>query len=404
MAKIYLCGHTGSVNRGCEAIIRSTVKILQDLGENDINLITFNIEDDKRMGLDKIVNVLPYPKMNVFEKAYNYMQRRLFKNNKWYAERIYKKLFKSIKPGDICFNIGGDTYCYGTPYLSYALNDVAKNKGVSNIFWGCTIEEDTARRKEMVEDLNKYRYIAVREKLSEQIFNNCIEDKKKIMKICDPAFHLETIQVDLPKNFIENNTLGINISPMVISKVDDTSDMVYQNVFELINYVIEKTDMNICLIPHVYNVEKCLEDYKTHQKIYERYKNCDRVSIVDKELSCTQLKYLISKCRFFIGARTHTTIAAYSSGVPCLALSYSLKSRGIATDLFGTDKGYTLAYKEIKNAERLRDLFIETLLDREDEIRNIYREKLPAYKQSVLEATSKMLRSLDFERKEGQVD
>jgi polysaccharide pyruvyl transferase WcaK-like protein len=39
----------------------------------------------------------------------------------------------------------------------------------------------------------------------------------------------------------------------------------------------------------------------------------------------------------FIGARTHATIAALSSGVPTLSLSYSNKSKGINRDIFGNE-------------------------------------------------------------------
>jgi len=37
----------------------------------------------------------------------------------------------------------------------------------------------------------------------------------------------------------------------------------------------------------------------------------------------------------FAGARTHSTIAALSSGVPTLSFAYSIKARGINRDLFG---------------------------------------------------------------------
>ena len=65
----------------------------------------------------------------------------------------------------------------------------------------------------------------------------------------------------------------------------------------------------------------------------EKYKDSGRVCIVD-DCNCMQLKYDISKCRFFVGARTHATIAAYSTCVPTLVVGYSVKSRGIARDLF----------------------------------------------------------------------
>ena len=111
--------------------------------------------------------------------------------------------------------------------------------------------------------------------------------------------------------------------------------------------------MNICLIPHVYNIEKNLEDIRMLKPVYEKFKSTGRISIVDKELSCTQLKYIISKCRFFIGARTHSTIAAYSTGVPTLVLGYSIKSRGIAKDLFGNEKDYAISWKDLKYKEQL---------------------------------------------------
>ena len=54
-----------------------------------------------------------------------------------------------------------------------------------------------------------------------------------------------------------------------------------------------------------------------------------------------------------MGARTHSTIAAYSSGVPTLVIGYSVKSRGIATDLFGTTEGYVLPVQEIRDTDSL---------------------------------------------------
>ena len=46
--------------------------------------------------------------------------------------------------------------------------------------------------------------------------------------------------------------------------------------------------------------------------------------------NCMVIKGYISRCELFIGARTHATIAAYSTGVPTLVLGYSVKARGIA--------------------------------------------------------------------------
>ncbi|MBO5622010.1 MAG: polysaccharide pyruvyl transferase family protein, partial [Butyrivibrio sp.] len=56
---------------------------------------------------------------------------------------------------------------------------------------------------------------------------------------------------------------------------------------------------------------------------------------------------------FFVGARTHSTIAAYSSNVPTLVIGYSVKSRGIATDLFGDYTHYVLPVQEISEPDEM---------------------------------------------------
>ena len=75
-----------------------------------------------------------------------------------------------------------------------------------------------------------------------------------------------------------------------------------------------------------------------------------------------ELKGYIARCRFFIGARTHSTIAAYSSGVPTLVLGYSVKSKGIAKDLFGTYENYVLTVQQLKEYSELGRAFKSIML------------------------------------------
>lgn len=52
---------------------------------------------------------------------------------------------------------------------------------------------------------------------------------------------------------------------------------------------------------------------------YEKYKNTQRVKLIDDELlNARQLKGIISQCNIFIGARTHSIVAAYSTCVPAI--------------------------------------------------------------------------------------
>lgn len=48
-----------------------------------------------------------------------------------------------------------------------------------------------------------------------------------------------------------------------------------------------------------------------------------------EDAPCGDLKGYISRCRFLVAARTHASIAAYSTGVPALVAGYSVKARGL---------------------------------------------------------------------------
>ena len=89
-----------------------------------------------------------------------------------------------------------------------------------------------------------------------------------------------------------------------------------------------------------------------------------------------QLKGYISRCRFFVGARTHATIAAYSSNVPTLVLGYSIKSLGIATDLFGTDENYVIPVQKLQEKEDLAGA-LQWIIKNENEIKKQLEEVIP---------------------------
>lgn len=383
--KYFLCGNSGIINRGCEAIIDSTVKVL-NCDNGNVYLATFAPNQDyslvSRTGIN-MISYNPYP-----SSLYRYFcvgMRRIFKKSLIGLHSIQKPLFDRMTNEDISLNIGGDTYCYNRPINSLMLNKYTNKHKIKNILWCCSIEKNSIN-KEIFKDLNRYSYVFAREQLTVENLLSIGIPKEKIVKVCDPAFFLDTQQTELPNNFIENNTVGLNLSEMVIN---GQNPHIYENIIKTINYILENTSMNVCLIPHVYNVEKETNDFGILKKLYQDI-NSNRVSLIDSELNCRQLKYIISKCRFFIGARTHSTIAAYSSQIPTLVLGYSIKSKGIATDLFGTYKDFVIPYTEITEQNEILSAF-KKMVENEDKIKAIYRSVLPEYKKQLTDAISKYL-------------
>ena len=85
----------------------------------------------------------------------------------------------------------------------------------------------------------------------------------------------------------------------------------------------------------------------------------------------------------FIGARTHATIAAYSSCVPTLVVGYSVKAKGIAKDLFGTYDNYVIPVQQLESEDALIDAF-QWMADYEEDIRKHLKEIIPGIVQEAL--------------------
>ena len=75
-----------------------------------------------------------------------------------------------------------------------------------------------------------------------------------------------------------------------------------------------------------------------------------------------------------MGARTHATIAAYSTGVPTLVIGYSVKARGIAKDLFGTEDGFVLPVQTLSGSTDIVKVFCD-IMSEEDNIRQVLASK-----------------------------
>lgn len=170
--------------------------------------------------------------------------------------------------------------------------------------------------------------------------------------------------------------IGINVSSLIgDGRYGVSEEMVLRSMKEMIDAVLRQTSLKICFIPHV----KKDADLSVLRKLDRYVGDRERALLIDREdLSAVQKKYIISNCRLFVGARTHATIAAYSSMVPTLVIGYSVKSVGIATDLFGTADGFVVPISEFRDPGRLAAAF-RRFLERETEIRAQLEARIPSY-------------------------
>ena len=416
--QIILYMHAGSGNHGCEAIVNSLCHMMKE----DAVLVSYRGNEDWQYTLKELCEIKQERRFEDHKLAhlFYYAYHMITKDAASFLRYRYGDIFKQpMSP--LAISIGGDNYCYDSMLSDLRLGNLAfTKKGTKTVLLGCSIEPELLKKGQetqsnpILEDLSHYHLIIARESLTyealcdafakrrEQSNSNnnssnnsnnnrnilnirstsniqITPDFPRIVQIPDPAFTLGYVRKKVPDGFWKGNTVGVNVSPL-IQKSESVPGITMKCYEELIEWIIERTDMQIALIPHV--VWKNNDDRKPLSELYEKYKSTERlVQIPDG--SCEELKGYISQCRFFVGARTHATIAAYSTCVPTLVVGYSVKAAGIAQDLFGSQEHYVLPVQSLKDPQDLVCEF-QWLMEQENSIREHLQKKIPDYQEQAL--------------------
>lgn len=385
---IHLLSHKDSGNRGCEAITRGTMQILS-IDKKDAVAYTNDLALDSSLGLDKIVTLKAIHssanKPSFFFRLKRKICRKFNKEKLFIYSSEYKKVLKSIKQDDIELSTGGDMFCYDNNEVIY-INDVLHKKGVKTILWGCSVGKENLT-PEKIATLKKFSKIIARESLTIEVLSPIV-GSDKIALVPDPAFVLNSDECKLPDYFSgSENCIGLNLSNFVGEDVSFDSPFA-QNICRLIDYVISESSMHIVLIPHVF--WKGQDDRIVCRMIEEKYFKTGRVHYLDTEkLGYCQIRYIIGNCRYFLGARTHAMISAYSMAVPAVALGYSIKSRGIARDL-GLDPQLVVNCKNLLGENDILKAFLY-LQNNENKIKEIYGKNLEQYRKKAYDAKNEFL-------------
>lgn len=372
MDQLVMYLHGGSGNHGCEAIVNSTCHMIEDIPKL---LVTNSEEEDRTYSLEPLCDILQERKIaeHFVVHVWYYVWRAVFRDPESFMRyRFRQVLGKNRSP--LYVSIGGDMYCYEASRREAIVANSTFNKaGSKTILWGCSIEPELLKDPEVVADMHKYALITPRESITMQALKEAgVDENVKLYP--DPAFALQPEKAELPHGFAVGKTIGINISPMIVN-CENVKGITISNYRKLIDHILQTSDNHVALIPHV--VWNNNDDRLTLKELYRGYEANERV-IIFQDMSCPRLKYIISQCRAFIGARTHATIAAYSSCVPTLVVGYSIKSRGIARDLFGTEDHYVLPVQALQDSGELIQAY-DWIMEREEEIRAGLGRVMPEY-------------------------
>lgn len=364
--KFLMYGHAGSKNHGCEAIVRSTVKIL---GDHSYYLQSNNWQEDLAFGIDRLVKPVFLNQKEVRRNSPTGLLLRVgarLSRTCDYDDLVsMHKYQKALLKNAVALSIGGDNYCYGgiIQEMREPLR-VFQKKGIPAVLWGCSVGKELLYERTM-HDLKSYALITARESETVDILR-AAGVEENVVFCADPAFTLDRQEVTLETDFFDDgNVIGLNVSDFM-QNYNAYPDATVLNFKNLIDYILKETDCKIAIIPHVRHEGN--DDLIPSDLLAGMFET-DRIYVVKDQLNCMQLKYLISQCKLFVGCRTHSTIAAYSTGVPTLVVGYSVKARGICKDLFGTTDDLLV---DVRNFSGDRDLVRAF---------EAFREKAPALKE-----------------------
>ena len=367
---LVIYGNGSAGNHGCEAIHRGTMALLGRAYNYIIQ--SPGLEDERRYGLGELAQL--WASQSPLKRDLRFLAAYLkMKLTGVYTDMdglaYVPGIRRAAKAAKVALSVGGDNYCYdGTEIYGWLNREYHKN-GMKTVLWGCSVEPD--RVPAIAEDMARYDMIVARESIT---FEALSKVNPNTVLSPDPAFFMEPKVCALDPRMECGNVIGINISPMIVSN-EGKAGMAYENYKHLIAHILEHTDAYVALIPHV--VWPSNDDRTVLNRLYGEFGRNDRLILVEDH-SAPELKYIISRCRLFVGARTHATIAAYSSCVPTLVVGYSVKARGIARDLFGTEEGYVLPVQGLKEPRELTAAFCRRM-EQEAADRKHLTQLMPGY-------------------------
>lgn len=383
-----LVGHGGCYNRGCEAIVRTTLLLLQsEFRSSKIAIASYDHNNDRIMKLGDNVEVIPALSKDLWRRfSKDWFTRKFFslfgKDIIWELEHL--PILKYLKYADVVLSIGGDNYTNDYNGLSsfLKLNATVKKFKKKLIIRGASIGpfDENSDMEDVINNLELADLITVRESRSFNYLRS-LGMANNIRLVADPAFLLDPEKDFLPnRSFFETDSpiLGFNISPILLRFSNGyTNEYLLKECYKFLYKVINEMKFIVFLIPHVTQDIGINNDYNFMEPLYNELAHTKMVRMIPSLYNAMQMKGIISRCELFIGARTHSTIAALSSGIPTLSIGYSVKTKSINEDIFGSDD-FVLEAKNL-SADYIFEKFSE-LYTKRKEIKNLLLERIPKFK------------------------
>ena len=371
-------------NRGSEALIRGLVEIIKGSTseETDITVIS---KEKSIVNKERIEYVDRYvwryhdvKTLAVYSKILRGLKiLGLYK----YNDRPFSHLQEYVACADTIIVVGADNYCgYGIFNEMHTFTMWMKSICKGEIwFYDCSIEKKYISN-EVRKDLNLYNGITVRESISQRELTG-EGVLVPVYFIPDPAFVMKPEKREWRGAYgvqDEEPYVVVNLSNLIIENTwGGNRESILKNYRNLIFYIRDEMDYKVVLLPHVMGGA----DLSMLKELKQSFLEDSGVVLFSEEnISAPELKYIIGGSQFVVTARTHASIAAYSERIPTLVVGYSIKSKGIAEDLFGEWEHFVLPVEKLKAPDNLKNAFIWIVENRDIIVKKLS-DSMPEYKR-----------------------
>lgn len=368
-------------NRGCVALSLSTMFILKGILESKGIPYKFYLPNSGHEEFGEYVlhsgnleiKYTAIPDISCHDKLG--LLRAIFR----YKRTI--KTWRIYKAADAVLDIGvGDSFAdiYGKPRFNSIFGQyrLGMRFGLPYCILPQTIGpySDTKIRKRAIKGIRFAKCVMTRDKKSFDYLKE-IFPEKDVTECIDVAFFMPFEHQTFEPGFIH---VGLNISALLWHGGYTRNNQFglkcdYQSlVRSIIDYFLSLKGVKLHLVPHVVGGERHVEnDYAVSYDLWREYKN-EHLVLSPLFLDPIIAKSYISGLDFFMGARMHATIAAFSTCVPVVPMAYSRKFNGLFIDTLSY--GDLVDMKTFTNEDALQT--IKDCFARRDKEKELIKEQM----------------------------
>jgi len=178
----------------------------------------------------------------------------------------------------------------------------------------------------------------------------------------------------------DTNLVGLNVSGLLMdARKQFGFSMSYRDVvLGTLEYFLGQCNCPVLLVPHVLG-PTVDGDWAICHELYESYRirYPGRIGVVNRKYDYDEMKYLIGRSSFFVGARMHACIGALSQEVPVAAIAYSDKFEGVMQSVAD---GQRITVDLRKGSSQEAIAAVQDIYGRREQIRQELAQRIPQVK------------------------